>query len=273
MSEPPPEGAPPEGPPPEHDGVAAVEEPSRCWRCSSPHDRYQEYCLECGARLVPLAAGGTLWRRETWTRDSPVWFWATFLGLLLVALVAGAIVLAATRDDGPDDGRRGAQPPQSVSTLTSIPTLPPTTDVTTNTLPDTVTIEPPVQTLPPPATPTPGPAPTPAPTPSPSPSPTPPPAAGGTVRSWPSGRDGYTIILTSIPHGQGRAAAEQRAREAIGKGVRDVGVLDSSQYSSLTAGYYVVFAGVHDTEAQALAQLASVRQAGYPVAYLREIAP
>jgi hypothetical protein len=266
---------PVETPPPEAEEEAGAAAAPRCWRCGSPHDRFQEYCLECGARLVPLAAARTGWRREMWTRDSPFWFWATFLALLLTALVAGAIVLAATRDDQPSGERRGAGAPPSTSTLQEIPTLPPTTNVTTSPLPDTVTIPPttsPVPTLPP-ATPPPSPGATPTPPPTPGATPTPPPAGGtGSLRSWPSGKRGYTIILTSVPHGQGRAAAEQRGREAQSKGVNDVGVLDSSDYSSLRAGYYVVFAGVHDTEAQAVAQLPSVRQAGYPVAYVREIA-
>ena len=266
MSEPPVEPPPPDAAAEE----VVVESVPRCWRCGSPHDRFQEYCLECGARLVPLAGARTGWRHETWTRDSPFWFWATFLALLLIALVAGAIVLAATRDDDPAGDPRAAAPPQSTSTLQEIPTLPTTTGVTTSPLPQTVTIPPTtssVPTLPPPTAP-PSPAPTTPPT------PTPPPASGsGTLRSWPSEKSGYTTILMSVPHAQGRAAAETRGREATAKGVDDVGVLDSSQFSSLRKGYYVVFAGVHDTEAQAVAKLGSVRQAGYPVSYVREVTP
>ena len=47
-------------------------------------------------------------------------------------------------------------------------------------------------------------------------------------------------------HGrQGRRRA--RARQAKQKGLKDVGVLISSQYSSLHPGYYVVFAGIYGT--------------------------
>jgi hypothetical protein len=50
-----------------------------------------------------------------------------------------------------------------------------------------------------------------------------------------------------------------------------VGVLDSSRYSSLVRGYWVVFYGIHDTEAQASATVTSARTAGYPNAYIRNV--
>jgi hypothetical protein len=50
-----------------------------------------------------------------------------------------------------------------------------------------------------------------------------------------------------------------------------VGVLDSSRYPSLNPGYYVVFAGVYETPAQASAGIASARAAGFSGAYVRRI--
>jgi hypothetical protein len=255
---------PPAGtPPPTDDATDRPAEPElRCWRCSAPRDRFQEYCLECGARLVPLTPG-TGWRREVWTRDSPFWFWATFLALLLIVLAAGAIVLAATRDEG-GGPRRNAGAGPTTSQLTEIPTTPP---VTTTTLPPEITI-PPTTTVPPVTT-----APTTtAPPPPPSP---PPPAANGSgaIIDWPQGRSGYTIILRSVPAGRGRGAAETEARKAIDDGLDEVGVLSSSNFSSLNTGYWVVFTGVYDTEAGARADLPTVRQNGYPIAYIREITP
>lgn len=262
MTEPPADTPPPaRTPPPADDAAERPAEPElRCWRCSAPRDRFQEYCLECGARLVPLAAGAG-WRREVWTRDSPFWFWATFLALLLIVLVAGAIVLAATREeDGTPRRNAGAGP--TTSQLTEVPTTPP---VTTSTLPPEVTIPPPttatvptVTTAPTMTTP-----------------PPPPPAANGSgaIIDWPQGRSGYTIILKSVPEGRGRGAAETEARKAIDAGLDEVGVLSSSNFSSLNAGYWVVFTGVYDTEAGSRADLPTVRQNGYPIAYIREITP
>jgi hypothetical protein len=93
------------------------------------------------------------------------------------------------------------------------------------------------------------------------------------VIAWPSGRSGYTVILDSIPQSRGRSAAEARAREAIADGLPQVGVLNSSLYSSLNRGYWVVFTGIYDTEAQAVAAVPNARANGWPVAYPREIEP
>ena len=242
----------------------APPETLRCPRCGAPHDRYQEYCLECGARLARLyPRSDSLFVREAWTRDSPLWFWLAFLALLGAALIAGAIVLAATTRDDEEASPQERRPATSV--------LQPATDVTTPTLGPTATL--------PPASPT----------------TTTVPAdgtdggagttgktgttgttgldgGGGNVIAWPT-TSGYTTVLASIPTSRGRAAAESKAREVIGKGLDEVGVLNSSDYSSLRSGYYVVFSGVHDTLADARAALPSVRGAGYPLAYVREITP
>jgi hypothetical protein len=67
------------------------------------------------------------------------------------------------------------------------------------------------------------------------------PAPGGLTR-WPN-HDGYTVVLQSLPS-SAPTSAEATARRALAAGLRDVGVLDSSAYSSLHPGYLVVFAGV-----------------------------
>lgn len=267
----PPADVPPAPPP------RSPDDPYRCPRCGAPHDAFQEYCLECGMRLVPLRPVGATWRREIWTRESPLWFWAAFLALLLVALVAAAIVIAATDDDGQGSRREGQTGPGPTSSLFAIPT-----DVTTGVLPTTP---------PPPATTATGTVPTfPGTTTGPPPaSPTTTSADGttrtttttiptgttttggsGTVIAWPS-RDGYTVILDSIPTSRGRSRAVDRAETAIDRGLDEVGVLNSSDFASLRAGYYVVFTGIHGTEAQARAAVPRARSAGYPNAYPREI--
>jgi hypothetical protein len=256
----PPPPPPAAGPPPAAEARPPPEEPPRCQRCGAPHDPYQEYCLECGARLArPAPARGSVLRREMWTRDSPLFFWATFLALLLVALVASMILLAATRD-GDDDQpapTQAAGPTTSVLTVpTEIPTeIPTETFPGTGTLTDTLT----VPTLPTTGTTT---------------GVTPPPAGGdGRIISWPASTSGYTVILSSIRESRGRSAAETAAREAISKRLNEVGILNSSDYSSLNSGYFVVFSGIHDTEAEGRNALSTVRQSSYPIAYLREITP
>jgi hypothetical protein len=89
--------------------------------------------------------------------------------------------------------------------------------------------------------------------------------------SWPPGDHGYTIVLASIVKSRARSAAEAQAREALAAGLRDVGVLDSDDYSSLRGGYWVVFTGVHDAKREAAARLPAAQSAGYRLAYVREV--
>jgi len=90
------------------------------------------------------------------------------------------------------------------------------------------------------------------------------------LTEWPA-RDGYTVVLTSIPaRGNGLDDARSKVKAARSSGVRDVGILVSSRFSSLHPGYYVVFAGVFDSLEEA--QTATSRLSGrYPNAYARQI--
>ena len=267
----PPADAPPDASPPS----APEPDPYRCYRCGASHDPFQEYCLECGARLVPLQRGSwSVWRREAWGRESPMWFWATFLALLLIALAAAAIVLAATGDDDDPRERRGAAPTNPTLSTLGPPTQ--TGAITTGTLPETFTFPPPTTgtTIPTftstvgDGTTTTAPTTTAATTTAPATT-----GVSDTVIAWPSGRRGYTVVLASYPHSRGRAVAEQTAEAAIDDGLDDVGVLNSSDYASLVAGYYVVFHGIHDTETEAVSARSTARSAGYSNAYVREVDP
>jgi len=263
VSGPPPTDAPPpEAPPPAPD-------PYRCPRCNSPYDPFQEYCLECGQRLIPYPGGGIL-RRDMWTRQSPLWFWLALLALFAIALVTGAIALAARDDDskksaqGPTTSQLSA-PSFSVSTggLPSTAVTPTTlnTGTLSTTLPTTTGKTGTTPTFPTGSTT----APTPPP-------PTPPPASAG-LTTWPSGKSGYTVILESLPESRGKSAAESRARQAQADGLPKVGVLNSGDYSSLKPGFWVVFSGVYDNEAQATSALPAAKNAGWSAAYVRQITP
>lgn len=248
---------PPEPPPP----PPPVEPPPRapdpllCPRCGAPHDLYQEYCLECGLRLPPPFPV----RREIWTRESPMWLWAALLALLLVAAAAGAIVaVAATGDDEKAANRTTSQAVTTASTVPIIPTgetitiaPPPTTGITT--LPTTSIATTTGFTTTTAATTT---------------------TTGTTttgLTAWPAGKDGFTVVLKSVPTSQGRGEADAAAQTARTNGLPQVGVLNSSDFSSLTPGYYVAFSGIYDTEAQAVAALPNARSKGFPTAYIREV--
>jgi hypothetical protein len=71
---------------------------------------------------------------------------------------------------------------------------------------------------------------------------------------WPR-RNGYTIVLSAVPSTAGATAARSRALSAIAAGVPDVGVLDSSRFSSLHPGYWIVFSGVFRSLEDALVGL------------------
>jgi septal ring-binding cell division protein DamX len=98
------------------------------------------------------------------------------------------------------------------------------------------------------------------------------PPANPAAVAWPRDRRGWTIVLLSLPQANGRAAANAKAAEARRRGLRRVGVLDSGRYASLHPGYYVVFTGVFDSEAEAASALQRAR-AVFPAAYQREIVP
>ena len=88
---------------------------------------------------------------------------------------------------------------------------------------------------------------------------------------WPPGQTGYTIVLASLPESAGRTAAVGAAQKASQAGLTDTGVLNSSDYSSLHPGYWVVFSGIFDTIAEARSALDTARGT-YPQAYSRQIA-
>ncbi len=50
-----------------------------------------------------------------------------------------------------------------------------------------------------------------------------------------------------------------------------MGVLDSSRYSSLHPGYYVVFSGIYSSRGQANGALAGANAKGFGAAYVRQI--
>jgi hypothetical protein len=190
-----------------------------------------------------------------WSRDSPLWLWAALLALLLVALVAGAIVaIAATRGD--KEGR----PKSSIPVVTTGPGTTDTVGIITQ--PPTVTINPPTTTFGSTTT-------------------LPTTTFGATTTlstttttgnvSWPAGKDGFSIFLKSVPTSEGRAKADAAAQRARNRGLSQVGVLNSSDYSSLRPGYWVTFTGIYDTQQQANAALPNARSRGFPLAYVREV--
>jgi hypothetical protein len=243
----PPEQPPDEQPPPPPPIGA---EGGECPRCGTPYEPFQEYCLECGLRL-PVAGGivpvlATAWRRRVpWYPGD--WIWPV-LGALIVAALAGAIAILVTTDNGsPTKTTAATGPPVPGGTGTIAPAPPAGTN--TSSLP-TPTIPATTETT--------------------APEPPPPPPAQTELIEWPQGQNGWTIVLASIPQSAGRGGATRVGRDALAAGLTDVGVLDSSEFSSLHPGYFVVFSGIFNSESEARAALDTAK-GSYPQAYARQI--
>jgi len=242
LSEPPdpPEEQPPPPPPPDAEG-------GECPRCGTPYEPFQEYCLECGLRLpvqrgiIPVLA--TAWRRR-FSRYPGDWVWPV-VGLLIIAALAGAVAILAGSgaDESATKTRAETQETVPLGTgtgTTSVPTATETSTLPTESVPTTAPEQPP------------------------------PPPPSNQLTEWPAGKDGRTIVLSSIPQSAGRTNAVNEARQAMRAGLTDVGVLDSSQFSSLHSGYFVVFSGIFDSEREARNAL-DTAQGTYPQSYTREI--
>jgi hypothetical protein len=242
----PPTEPPPGGRPPAEDAGEEL----RCPRCGAPYEPLQEYCLECGQRLVPLPSEGYA-RTVVWSRESPVWLWIALVALLLVALAAGAIVALAATDD--------ESPAAASSSESTVPVLPPPTGP--------ITIEPPTTDTTITIVTTTGPTTT-FPTTSTNPTTT----TTGTIQFWPPNKDGFTVILKSTPVSEGRGPAESSAQQALNAGLPEVGILDSSNFTTLNPGYYVTFTGVYDSQDEAENALPRARSSGFSTAYVREVA-
>jgi septal ring-binding cell division protein DamX len=220
----------------------STEGATRCPRCGTAAEAGQEYCLECGARLgrEPTAAtpATAVADRSGW---SAAWILPALLGLVIAILGTGAAIVIS--GDGEEPSAIPTATGGSLTVTGGTPTLTapePTTAATTATTTATTT------TAPPPVNPA--------------------------AITWPRDRRGWTIVLLSLPQSNGRDAAGAQAKKARDGGLRRVGVLDSSRYASLHPGYYVVFQGVFDSEAEASSALQRAR-AVFPTAYQREIVP
>jgi hypothetical protein len=217
-----------------------------CPRCGSARAADDRYCLECGLAL-PRVGGGLARMRRAWIRRlgwyPGDWIWAAVATLVVaIAGAAAAVVVSTHRSTSPRSPFLvpatvpvGEASPAAVATSSASSTLPVPPEPTS-----------PAATAPEPA------------------------AANGHV-TWPANEDGWTVVLVSYPKTTGRAAASTAAERAA-RGLRQVGVLDSSSFASLQPGYFVVFSGIYPTQKAAETAVPTARQAGFRGAYTREVA-
>jgi hypothetical protein len=234
---PPPPGAPPPPPPPPSE--PPLTSGGNCPNCGAPVRPDQDWCLNCGAAVTTEVAGAGGWR-------TPV---AIVAAVLLVA--AAALVFAFIELSGEADrvARAPVTPvtgPTGTATVTPTPTATPTTTMPGTTGPSGPTGF------------TTGPSGALSPTPTP---------AGGGIGKWPAGETAYTVILFSETS---RSSAQSKAKTV--SSLPNVGILNSSDFSSLRGGYWVVFSDQYDTidEATKAAEDAASQAPG---AYAKEVVP
>jgi hypothetical protein len=223
------------------EALAAVE--GRCPRCNADRERNQEYCVECGLRLPPLRGAIPVLRRR-WLRRlgwyPGDWVWVSLL-TLLVAIAGAAVAIAFGGGSSSAASTTSVAPaprPAATTNAAPLPTAPePTTSTHTTSTSSSTT-----------------------------------PAAAPNGRTpWPTGRNGWTIVLFSYPITAGTDAPYATAARAAHAGLPEVGVIQSGQFSSLHPGYYIVFSGVYSSVGEAEAALRTVRASGFSSAYTRQI--
>jgi hypothetical protein len=241
-----------DAPPPQAAQIVAAGPPARaataCPQCGSPAEPGQEMCIVCGARI----SRGPDAKRRGWLVPAVL----AGLGVLLIGTATAFGIVELTKDDEvkKDD----------VADLNSQPTTTPPSQ------PPPAATTPPTDTAPtvPPASPDTTPQDTtPAPGTEPSPSPTP--DTGNEIAEWPAGKTAYTVVLVSATS---RNAADAKAEQAIKRGIK-AGVLRSDDFSTLRAGYWVVFAGQYETSEQATRAADRYAEQGFGGGYPRQVKP
>jgi hypothetical protein len=230
---PPPPGAMPPPPPP-----AAPDPAHFCPTCGAPVRPDQDWCLNCGAAVTTQVASAGGWR-------TPIMIVAAVLLIAAAALVFAFVELSGEADKvaekPPVTGPSGTTGPTGIATVA--PTTGPTGVIPT---PPTGVSGPtgPIDTA------------TPVPT-----------STGGSVGSWPKGKTAYTVILFSETT---RSSAKSKAQTV--SSLPKVGILNSSHFSTLRGGYFVVFSGQYDTlDAAQDAAKSAASQA--PGAYAKQVKP
>jgi Tfp pilus assembly protein PilV/ribosomal protein L37E len=96
------------------------------------------------------------------------------------------------------------------------------------------------------------------------------PAGGGAIASWPAGKAAWTVVLATT---SSRAAAEQRARDLIAKGVK-AGVLDTSKFAIDASGAkFVVFTGQYSGQDTAVSAEGNLGNKAPASVFVAQVSP
>jgi hypothetical protein len=217
-----------------------------CPRCGEVCEPYQEYCLACGERLVETGPGSLgEWLRNAIPFAGRAWTWPVLTAFGVTVLASALAILAVRNNSTSTLPALGPTAPRTI-TLPTRTTTPAVTAATTSSAHSRTTGAATSQ-------------------------PPPPPVRSTGVIAWP-GPPAYTVVLASIPVSSGKTGAKEKALEAIHAGLEDVGVLRSSDFSSLHPGYYVVFSGIYKSQSAAAKHLVAARKAGFDSPYAKRVA-
>jgi cell division septation protein DedD len=215
-----------------------VPQPSgMCPLCGADTAPGQEYCLECGERLVaaPVLTGDAVAQVLPFTRAS--WFWPAVVGFLIAGVAAGVIVVTGAAHKKPKVLKATPQfLTVSTPTRTVVKTAPAATTPGSTAATKTTKARP------------------------------------ATLIDWPATKSSaYTVVLVSLPSAGGHAAALAQAHKALGAGLQQVGVLDSARFATLHPGYFVVFSGIFSSYSDAGSALSQAHANGFSAAYVRQV--
>jgi hypothetical protein len=203
----------------------------QCASCGAPVAPDQRYCLECGERLVPMSSvlsGEPPHRRDAAGAPAapspppgPARGAAGAQHNNALTVIAGVGVLLLAMGVGVLIGRSGSSKP-SAAPAAQVITVPSQTSTSTGT---TGAGEP------------------------------------SFTGNWPSGTSGYTVQLQTLPQSGTTVGAVESAKSAASaKGAKAVGALKSEEFSSLTAGSYVIYSGDYHKKPEAEKALAALKK-------------
>src|SRR3954462_14846497 len=208
-----------------------------CPLCGADTAPGQEYCLECGERLVaaPVLTREAVAPVLPFTRAT--WFWPAVVGFLIAGIAAGVTLFSGVLHKKP---KVQVAAPQfltvSTPTRTVVKTAPAATS-RSSTAPAATTKDKPA-----------------------------------TLIDWPSTKSSaYTVVLVSLPSAGGHTAALTQAHKALDSGLQQVGVLDSARFATLHPGYFVVFSGIFSSYSDAGSALSQAHANGFSAAYVRQV--
>jgi cytoskeletal protein RodZ len=233
----------------------------RCPRCGSTLAPDQEWCLSCGAAADTEVVEARGWR-------VPLYLGGGLAALAALGVILAIVALASRNDEVSPTATpvASAVPPGPTPAPSTVPLPTQTALPSTTASPDpnaTATVSPDPNAT---ASPDPNATASPEATATATTDPNTDSGTGSTFPDW-SGTDGWTVIIESS---KTQSGAEKVATAAETKGLTGIGILDSSQHSSLNGGYHVVFVGEYTSKSDAEAALGDAKSK-YPDAYVRKI--